>query len=82
MHILLSVTRQQMRSALDRVLGTAATPERILRELQISIVRQRAEDTNGRRSTVRSLFRSTAGATVLGDVFRQLRTAAEKSGRR
>lgn len=83
--MLLSVTRHPFRSALDRVLGSTPTPEKVLRELHVSIVRRRLEDTNGRRSPIaptRTLFRSSAGASVLGMMFRQLRTAAAKTATR
>ena len=72
--ILPTVTREQLRSALDRVLGTSS-PERILRELQSSIIRNRAE-TKPMREVRAVDFKA------VGNLFRQLRTAAAKSGSR
>ncbi|HSP35306.1 MAG TPA: hypothetical protein VLU46_13400 [Thermoanaerobaculia bacterium] len=69
------MTREQIRNALDRVLGISS-PERMLRDLNSSIMKKRQATTPMRE------FRA-ADLNVIGNLFRELRTAAAKSsGRR
>ena len=74
MLILHGVTREQIRSALDRVLGTSS--HRMLREIQSSILRRRE---HGVMKPMRE-FRA-ADFNAIGNVFRELRVAAEKTRR-
>jgi len=69
------VTRDQLRSAIDHILGISS-PERMLRELQSSMIRSRSNHPRSMRE-----FRA-ADFNAIGNVFRQLRMAAEKSGSR
>ncbi len=66
------MTRDQIRTALDRVLGITS-PERMFREIQSSIVRGRANGSKPMREF------HTADFNVIGNLFRELRTAAAKS---
>ena len=69
------MTRNQIRSALNHILGNSS-PERILRELQTSIMNRRANGTKPMREL------HAADFEAIGNVFRQLRTAAAKTPRR
>ena len=71
------MTRSQIRAAIDRFLGT--TSERMLREIQSSMIRRRVETATSK--PMREF--AAADFNVIGNIFRELRTAAAKTnGRR
>ncbi len=76
------MARRKLRSALDSVLGIDA-PQRVLRDLHMSIERMRGNAARTSAHTpLRRLLHAVASAGAAGAVFRQLRTAAAKSGSR
>ncbi|HSP17499.1 MAG TPA: hypothetical protein VLV78_22330 [Thermoanaerobaculia bacterium] len=79
----LDVTRNDIRAALDRLVGDTSM-ESVLRDLRHWMVRSRAEHPGARRAAtpIRDLLGSWRHRGVTSNVLRELRTAAARSASR
>jgi hypothetical protein len=78
----LVVTRKDIQTAIDRVLGTSTT-ESVLRTLreEITLRRRRKAARQGFTSRARDLVEILTGRSVTDNVLRRLRLATSKAAR-
>jgi hypothetical protein len=79
----MSVTRKDIQTAVDRLLGDNTTTESVLRLLrqEITLRRRRKAVQQGLTGRARDLFEILTGRSVTDNVLRRLRLATSKAAR-